>query len=124
MTSFLSIIIDCNAYNWGLAASKYGPSTVGDVIAAIAALCNAQIFTSLSNRLLLIAEGIEKKEKKLFTNERVKRNRNADGEDENFSATIEELLRRALLTNADTSKNGTTDNFSSSVSLSICGKQF
>uniref|UniRef100_A0A914HCH1 Large ribosomal subunit protein eL22 n=1 Tax=Globodera rostochiensis TaxID=31243 RepID=A0A914HCH1_GLORO len=115
--SFLCVIIDCNAYNWGNVVAEHGVSVLNEAIAALIALCNAHIFSSLGNRLLLLAEGVGRRDKKLFTNERMDTN-----DLTNFGPTMEGIIHQILAKNA-VSTEPNPYNLSNSLSLSICGSR-
>ena len=67
--SFLSVIIDCNACNWGAYIEKErGNNQIfNNVVSSIVAFCNAHMLTSLNNQLLVLAGGIKGRDKRLFS---------------------------------------------------------
>ncbi|KAL3116073.1 hypothetical protein niasHT_007373 [Heterodera trifolii] len=114
--SFLCVIFDCNAYNWGCVVAERGVSTLNETVSALIALCNAHNFSSLGNRLLLLAKGAKQQEKKLFTNERI-----TAKELTNFGPAIEEIIHQILAKNVSAEES--PSNLSSALSLSICAFQ-
>lgn len=114
---FLSVIVDCNACNWGflLENQEDKANVFQKLISAISSFCNAHLLTSLNNELLLLAGGINDQNKKLFSS--VLRSSG------NHIFEIESRIRQALTKSAQENEHGfIMSKYAAAVSLSICGK--
>jgi len=111
MNSFQSVIIDCNSLNWGRAISHYPEIDVHkEVFAAAIAFANSHLFSSLNNRLLVLAGGINS------TNKKFKH----DPSKNDFIASLETFFRQSLTEHAGY-EEAQSSQYSAAISLSICG---
>ena len=111
MNSFQSVIIDCNSLNWGRAISHYPEIDVHkEVFAAAIAFANSHLFSSLNNRLLVLAGGINS------TNKKFKH----DPSKNDFIASLETFFRQSLTEHAGYVE-AQSSQYSAAISLSICG---
>lgn len=117
--SFLGVIVDCNACNWGSFLDKQidKSKSFQNLLSAILSFCNAHLITSLNNQLLVVAGGINDRDKKLFSS--------GTKSTENQLGEIESRIREALIKSAHENKNALImSNYAAAVSLTICGKKF
>ena len=109
MSNFQSVILDCDPVNWSSVAKKHpGLDVHKEILSTTIALCNSHLFSSLNNRLLVLA-GSAKLETKKFKN---------DSDARNITGSLEQFFRNSLLdANCEASSH-----YSAAISLSICGE--
>jgi hypothetical protein len=121
--SFLSVILDCNQFDWGTTLAKYKESAGvqqnvhKEILKATIALCNLHLFSSLNNQLILLAAGTTAQKRKKFIYE------SADGNQERqqkFTESIEKYILD-VLSNPNDDEESTSSHYAGPISLSICG---
>ncbi|CAK5077057.1 unnamed protein product [Meloidogyne enterolobii] len=113
MSSFTSVIVDCDSTNWGMLISKYPETNVlEDIFSAVIALCNTHLFLSTNNKLLVLAGGAKLANKKF---QEVETNKTAL----DFAKSLEIFLRKKLEENVNY-EEPVSSQYSGAISLSIC----
>jgi len=117
MSSFTSVIVDCDSTNWGMLISKYPETNVlEDIFSAVIALCNTHLFLSTNNKLLVLAGGAKLANKKFQEVE-------TDKTALDFAKSLEIFLRKKLEENVNYEEPAPSQ-YSGAISLSICGRYF
>ncbi|KAL7078250.1 hypothetical protein ACQ4LE_002206 [Meloidogyne hapla] len=112
MSSFSSLIVDCNSTNWGMLISKCPETNVlEDIFSAVIALCNTHLFLSTNNKLLVLAGGAKLANKK-FQEE-------AKQTSLDFAKSLEIFLRKKLEEHVNYDEPASSQ-YSGAISLSIC----
>jgi hypothetical protein len=112
MSNFQSVIIDCNPSNWCSIISN-GKDAYKEIIQSIIAFSNSRLFSSLNNRLLVIAAGGMEQVTAKFKYEQ--------NEGTNFTKQIENFLYDMLTRQNNSFENPSNLPYSAAISLSICG---
>lgn len=119
MSSFLSIIIDCNPLDWSsVISTNPGIDIYEQIISTIIAVSNSHLFASLNNRLLVIP-GRANLDNKKFSNDQYFHESN---EIPSFIKSLENFLRETIMNDCNY-QWPINSQYSAAISLSICAFQ-